>query len=196
MTTESLRAFAARKGNAVSYWHGQKARGRLVMVDVGGKQMVDVEASEALLASTADPAKSHMAEVNARQRIAAGRPAPAQHVQVPEFQAGGGAVGTSKNATYLQAKTAREVYEAKNAQLEYEERCGKLIRVDAIRSALAGMIASTRDSLLQIPARVAPVLAVETDAARVHDMIQSEIHQALAQLVASPDRITRIETEH
>lgn len=32
MTTESLRAFAARKGNAVSYWHGQKARGRL---DVG-----------------------------------------------------------------------------------------------------------------------------------------------------------------
>ena len=71
-----------------------------------------------------------------------------------------------------------------------------VIRVDAIRSALAGMIASTRDSLLQIPARVAPVLAVETDAARVHDMIQSEIHQALAQLVASPDRITRIETEH
>ena len=37
MTTESLRAFAARKGNAVSYWHGQKERGRLVMVDVGGK---------------------------------------------------------------------------------------------------------------------------------------------------------------
>ena len=73
---------------------------------------------------------------------------------------------------------------------------GDVIRVDAIRSALAGMIASTRDSLLQIPARVAPVLAVETDAARVHDMIQSEIHQALAQLVASPDRITRIETEH
>ena len=71
MTTESLRAFAARKGNAVSYWHGQKARGRLVMVDVGGKQLVDVEASEALLASTADPAKAHMAEVNDRQRMAA-----------------------------------------------------------------------------------------------------------------------------
>jgi hypothetical protein len=84
------------------------------MVEVNGKPMVDVEASEALLASTADPAKTHMAEVNARQRIAAGQPAPAQPVQVPEFQAGGGAAGTSKNATYLQAKTAREVYELKN----------------------------------------------------------------------------------
>ena len=182
MTTESLRAFAARKGNAVSYWHGQKARGRLVMVDVNGKQMVDVEASEALLASTADPAKTHMAEVNARQRIAAGHPAPAQPVQVPEFQAGGGAAGTSKNATYLQAKTAREVYEAKNAQLEYEERIGKLIRADAVRATWASRIASTRDALLQIPSRLAPVLAAETDLAAVTLLLEDEIRQALAEL--------------
>lgn len=182
MTAESLRAFAARKGNAVSYWHGQKERGRLVMVEVNGKPMVDVEASEALLASTADPAKTHMAEVNARQRIAAGQPAPAQPVQVPEFQAGGGAAGTSKNATYLQAKTAREVYEAKNAQLEYEERIGKLIRVDAVRATWAAAVSSTRDALLQIPSRLAPVLAAETDLAAVTLLLEDEIRQALAEL--------------
>lgn len=98
--------------------------------------------------------------------------------------------------SYHVAKTLREAAEAQIARIKLSEMQGDVIRVDAIRSALAGMIASTRDSLLQIPARVAPVLAVETDAARVHDLIQSEIHQALAQLVASPDRITRIETEH
>ena len=182
MTTESLRAFAARKGNAVSYWHGQKERGRLVMVEVNGKPMVDVEASEALLASTADPAKTHMAEVNARQRIAAGHPAQAQPVQVPEFQAGGGAAGTSKNATYLQAKTAREVYEAKTAQLEYEERTGKLIQVSAVRATWATRIASARDALLQIPSRLAPVLAAETDLAAVTLLLEDEIRQALAEL--------------
>jgi len=141
-----------------------------------------VEASEALLASTADPAKAHMAEVNARQRIAAGQPAPAQPVQVPEFQAGGGAAGTSKNATYLQAKTAREVYEAKNAQLEYEERIGKLIQVSAIRATWAARIASTRDALLQIPSRLAPVLAAETNLATVTQLMEDELRQALAEL--------------
>ena len=180
MTTESLRAFAARKGNAVSYWHGQKERGRLVMVEVNGKPMVDVEASEALLASTADPAKTHMAEVNARQRIAAGHPAQAQPVQVPEFQAGGGAAGTSKNATYMQAKTAREVYEAKMAQLEYEEKTRKLFPADEAKSHLAGKIAAMREAFLQIPSRLVPVLSAETDPAKIHTMLEDEIVRAMA----------------
>ena len=95
--------------------------------------------------------------------------------------------------SYHVAKTLREATEAQIARLRLAEMQGDLIRVDAIRSALAGMIASTRDSLLQIPARVSPVLAVETDAARVHDMLQAELHQALAQLVSAPAKITRLE---
>ncbi|MGZ7254014.1 hypothetical protein ACXWO5_10385, partial [Streptococcus pyogenes] len=58
-----------------------------------------------------------------------------------------------------------------------------------IRSALASLLASTRDALLQIPARLAPVLAAESNPAAVHDLVQTELHQALAQLTASPDRI-------
>lgn len=180
MTTESLRAFAARKGNAVSYWHKQKELGRLVMVDVGGKQMVNVEASEARLASTADPAKAHMAEVNERQR--------AMHrgtITPPPLPQGGGYGGNtndSKNATYMQAKTAREVYEAKNAQLEYEERIGKLIKVDAVRSAWAAKITGARDALLQIPSRLAPVLAATSDLAEVTALLEAELRQALADL--------------
>lgn len=188
MTTESLRAFAARKGNAVSYWHKQKELGRLVMVDVGGKLLVDVEASEARLASTADPAKAHMHQVNERQRaIHRGTGEP------PQLPAGDGPKGdasSSKNATYMQAKTAREVYEAKSAQIDYEERTGKLIRTDAVRSALASVLSSTREALMQIPARLSPVLAAETDAAKVHDALQAELHQCLAQLAAAPERLT------
>jgi len=94
------------------------------------------------------------------------------------------------------ARTRREIAEANLAELREAEERGELIRVDAIRSALAGLIASTRDSLLQIPVRVSPVLAAEPDAAAVHDTLTREIHQALAQLVAAPDRITRIEESH
>ena len=179
MTTESLRAFASRKGNAVSYWHKQKELGRLVMVDVGGKQMVNVEASEARLASTADPAKAHMQEVNDRQRaIHRGTvtPPPMPH-------------GDSKSGTYMQAKTAREVYEAKNAQLEYEERTGKLIRIDAVRRVLAAKFTETRDALLQIPPRLAPLLAADSDPASVQTALHAEIHQALQTLAGASDRL-------
>lgn len=132
-----------------------------------------------------------------RQNVAARKPLPSSIVvppSIPPRDPDGG--GSYPDEDRDAARTRREIAEANLAELREAEARGDLIRVDAIRSALAGMIASTRDSLLQIPARVAPVLAVETDAARVHDLIQSEIHQALAQLIASPDRITRIETEH
>jgi phage terminase Nu1 subunit (DNA packaging protein) len=136
-----------------------------------------------------------------RQNVAARKPLPPQAQVLPPISTRDHGGNDDDPAGLLEedrdsARTRREIAEANLAELREAEARGELIRVDAIRSALAGMIASTRDSLLQIPARVAPVLAVETDAARVHDLIQSEIHQALAQLVASPDRITRIETEH
>ena len=136
-----------------------------------------------------------------RQNVAARKPLPAQAPVLPPISTRDHGSNDDDPSGLLEedrdsARTRREIAEANLAELREAEARGELIRVDAIRSALAGMIASTRDSLLQIPARVAPVLAVETDAARVHDLIQSEIHQALAQLVASPDRITRIETEH
>ncbi|MBK6556269.1 MAG: hypothetical protein IPG16_03285 [Comamonadaceae bacterium] len=82
----------------------------------------------------------------------------------------------------MQAKTAREVYEAKTAQLEYEERTGKLIQVSAVRATWATRIASARDALLQIPARIAPVLAAETNLAAVTLLLESELRQALAEL--------------
>lgn len=182
MTTESLRAFAARKGNAVSYWHKQKELGRLVMVDVGGKQLVDVEASEARLASTADPAKAHMAEVNQRQRaLHRGSAAPAP--QPPGDVARN--IGDSKNATYMQAKTAREVYEAKTAQLEYEERTQKLISTKAVEMVWARSLAATREHLLQVRARLAPLLANETDPFKIEQLLDAEHSQALQHMAGA-----------
>lgn len=182
MTTESLRAFAARKGNAVSYWHKQKELGRLVMVDVGGRMMVDVERSEALLAQTSDPAKSHMQEVNQRQRVVHRGPQAA----VPAIPVdAASAVGSSKNATYLQAKTAREVFDAKSAQLDYEERVGKLITIAAVEKTWSQSLAATREHLLQVRARLAPLLANESDPFKIEQLLDLEHNQALQHLASA-----------
>lgn len=106
----------------------------------------------------------------------------------PDVQDGAG-IGNTGDGDYWASRARREAAEAEMAELKLAEQHGTLIRLDAVRTALASVIASTRDSLLQLPARLAPVLAAETSAARVHDIIQAEIHQALAQLTAAPARL-------
>lgn len=68
------------------------------------------------------------------------------------------------------------------AQLKLAELKGDLIRVEAVRAGLASILAATRDRFMQMPARLAPVLAAETDQAKVHDAVRDEIHAALSQL--------------
>lgn len=179
MTTETARSYYRRKGWNPGYGHKVKTQGRLVTVVVAGKELVDVEASDARMAATADPAKAHMAEVNERQRaVHRGTITPPALPPMQERQSGMG--DASKNATYMQAKTAREVYEAKNAQLEYEERVGKLLRADEVKSHLASKIASMREAFLQIPSRLVPVLAAESDPVKIHTALEGEITRAMA----------------
>ncbi len=80
------------------------------------------------------------------------------------------------------ARTRREIAEASIAEMREAEMRGELIRVDAIRHALATSISSLRDSFMQLPARLSPILAPETDAAKIHDQLQVEIYQVLEQI--------------
>jgi hypothetical protein len=181
MTTETARAFYRRQGWNPGYGHKLKTQGKLVALVVDGKELIDVEASIARLAATADPNKGHMAAVNDRQRAAhRGEPAQADLPMAPP---------ESKNATFMQAKTAQAVFDAKSAKLNFEERSLKLIRVDAVRSAVGVVFSSTRDAMLQIPARMAPLLAAEAEPAKVQAMLHAEIHQALHDLSNLKDRV-------
>lgn len=134
---------------------------------------------------------------NTRARIQAKRSEPVQPslLAAPsgaDAPADLGAESAQSEDDYWVSRAKRERAEAELAELKLAEQRRQLIRTDAVRTALAGVISSTRDSLLQIPARLAPVLAVETDAAKVHDLVQAEIHQALAQITAAPGRLEAV----
>ncbi len=164
MTTGSLRAFAVyakahgMASDAVSYYHRQKMAGRMVMVMQAGRELVDFEASLAALQATSDPGKAYMAEVNDRQRAAhRGGTVPPSFDRVDDSAGPGGvaAGGASKNATYMQAKTAREVYDAKMSQLDYEREIGKLIKKQEVDSALFEISRAIRDGLTNCAKRIA-----------------------------------------
>lgn len=202
MTTGSLRAFAryakdnGMESDAVSYYHRQKAAGRLVMVSVAGKEVVDFERSMASLRSSADPAKAYMAEVNERQRAVRRTPAPPPPPAPEPDRAEDASVqgaGGPKGATYMQAKTVREAAEAQMARLRLSEMKRDLIRVASIKAELANVISATREGLLQIPARIAPMLAAETDPSSVQNLLHEEIHRALMNLSGAADRLDQPE---
>lgn len=168
----SLREFCRQNDWNPGYGHKLKTAGRLVMVKEGDKELVDVEASLRRIAESKDLAKGHMAEVNAGQRAL-------HRGTAPPPSTSWGSTGGSTNSTYHQAKTAREVYEAKNAQLDFEQRAGRLVNIEQVRSRVQAKAAALREAIRQVPARLAPLLAPETDQNRVQQMLQDELDRVL-----------------
>ena len=83
---------------------------------------------------------------------------------------------------YHVAKTLNESAMAKMNHLKLREMQGELIRVDAVRTAVASAMSMARESLMQIPTRLAAILAGESDASAIHRMLESEIITALQEL--------------
>ena len=94
---------------------------------------------------------------------------------------------------YTVSRNRREAADAELAELRLAEEKGDLIRIEAVKGALGVLFASTRDALLQIPARLAALLAAESVPAAVQNLLHTEIHQALQQLATATERIGQAE---
>ncbi len=118
---------------------------------------------------------------NTRTR-APNRPAVDTDVQSTTAGAGSGAEPAAAGDDYWVSRARREAAEAHIAEMKRGELEGKLIRADVLRQAWSRKVASVRDALLQIPPRMAPVLAAESDMERVATLLEDELRAALAEL--------------
>jgi hypothetical protein len=91
-------------------------------------------------------------------------------------------VASDDNDDYWVSRAKRERAEAAIAEMRRAELEGKLIRADVIRAAWARKISSARDALLQMPHRLSPVLAAESDMERIGQLLDEELRQALLHL--------------
>ncbi len=80
---------------------------------------------------------------------------------------------------YAKARAVREHYQARLAKLEFEQRTGKLVSVDEVRVAAFNKFRQFRDHILNIPDRVAAMVAAETEAAKCYEILAIEIRKAL-----------------
>jgi hypothetical protein len=123
-----------------------------------------------------DVAKALMAK-----RIRRRMNAPRDDVQTPPALIDADCIDLDR-VSYEEARRRREKAEAELAELKLAEQRGLLVRADDIKASLSRQIASLRESLLQLPPRLVPVLSADPDPARMHQVLHAEIVAALTQI--------------
>ena len=81
--------------------------------------------------------------------------------------------------SYAQSRAIKEAYNARLAKLEYEEKSSALVRTDNIKVAWFNVLRVLRDRTLNLPDRMAPLLAAETDPKQVRELLEAELRQIL-----------------
>lgn len=175
----------------VSHWCNA---GRLVLTADG---RVDVVASDRALAETLDPARGGKGgNPNARRVMspapvgraatAAGHggadprrgPPPAGDGGAPDGPAGDDAAGPgagTPSSGFQRARTAREEFAAKSAELAYRKAAGELVeRADVLR-AIADNLAPATSKLESLGVRIATRIAGEPDARKVQAIVDAEV---------------------
>ena len=92
--------------------------------------------------------------------------------QAPEASAPGG-------DDYWKSRSRRVAAEAELAEMDLATKRGELIQVKAVELVWSAALASAREHLLQVRARLAPMLAVETETFRIEQLLDLEHNKAL-----------------
>lgn len=91
----------------------------------------------------------------------------------------GGDVAAPGGDDYWDSRGRREAAEAELAELKVAEQRRELIRVSAVETVWSSSLAAAREHLLQVRARLAPLLAAETDVFKIEQLLDEEHSQAL-----------------
>src|SRR5271157_4599353 len=80
---------------------------------------------------------------------------------------------------YTKARAVREHYQARLAKIDYEERIAKLVSGEEVQVAAFNKFRQFRDAMINLPDRLAAMLAAETVETTVHALLTNEIRKAL-----------------
>ena len=133
-------------------------------------------------------AKSYVTKLGHQGRVVMGQGDNAERIDVAATKAlladttGAPARAAVVTPAFGDAREAREHYQAEMARLDYEERCGRLLPADQVRSLVASAATALRTRLEMLPDTLAPRLAATADESQVRAVLAGEIEAALAEL--------------
>lgn len=87
--------------------------------------------------------------------------------------------GDQEKFIIAEHQAKREYYKAELTKLEYEERIKKLVLAEDVDAEWFRLARVVRDALMNIPSRLAGVLASESDERKVNQLLEKELREAL-----------------
>lgn len=87
-----------------------------------------------------------------------------------------------------EAKTAKAIYDARLARIEYEESQKILIRADEVRDKAFRLARGARDELLTMEDRLSPILASETDLTAVRAILREEVRRVCERIALGAEQ--------
>ena len=108
--------------------------------------------------------------------------------KTPEPKGEAGAFDIKRDGMHDQrasARTAKDVYQARLIKLEFDRQSGKMVDAAEVEQSAFMVARAVRDAMLNIPDRVAHMLAGQTDAKAIHKTLTDEIMQVCGDLQAA-----------
>ncbi|MCF1251507.1 terminase small subunit [Pseudomonas putida] len=175
--------FAARHGWSKSYVSKLAKQERLVLTDDG---KVDVEATERLLAESADPSKAAVAARHEENRVERDvrsqlQPGPGPLAVLQPDPAPGGAHNFQK------AKAHREYYLAQLAEAEFNKVQGNLVERKAVEDAAYTAGRMLRDQLFGLAPQLAAELVGMSDPWEIEKHLASAFRRVLTEVSKMSD---------
>jgi len=194
MTTETRAAFARRLGFDRSRITQLAGQGRVVLTADG--KLIDVEASLARMAETADPGRMDVVERHAAARAGKGRAPAAAPLPAPELSGDGLGLDPSGRA---RAKALRMHYENSTLKLEMGLRRGLRYERAAVRREAGSLGAMLRAGIERVIDQTAPRLAaasndlerrliLDKEIRRLRWMMKREMPRALRRMKSEPGK--------
>jgi hypothetical protein len=140
---------------------------------VKGKNIIDVAAADAHLDANITPRRILLAGGGVAKSTAPLPENAADIIDAPKAHGG---------LSYTDARAWAQRYKAALLKVELEEKQGKLIDAEAFKAAAFNKGRMLRDSLLNIPDRLAAILAAESDQIKIAEILATEIRAALDEL--------------
>ncbi|ULL06116.1 terminase small subunit [Pseudomonas putida] len=173
MTYLTKSEFAARRGWSKSYVSKLANQDRLVLTADG---KVDVEATETLLAESADPSKAAVAarhednrvERDVRTHLQPGGDTPAVQPPVPQ---------PGKGPDFQKARAHREYYLAQLAEAEFNKVQGNLVERKAVEDAAFAAGRTLRDLVFGLAPQLAAELSGMSDSWEIEKHLAGAFRQ-------------------
>ena len=167
------REYSRHRGCTLSTVQRAIKDGRIsdALMNIEGKKMISVELADKLWKQNTDPrrANNHKGEKSADE-IYTGEPSSKSDNDLNLEE------NKNKNPVdYQQARAKRELFTAQMAQINLKKEMKKLVETKKVRDYMFKIHTRARDSLLNIPDKLAPKLAAENDIHKIAEILNEEI---------------------